>query len=173
MIGPHAVGKTTALKRWTARYGDRLRAVSLDAERSKYPDNPAKAALVESCRADGRVWVIESAREPAGWLTVLPSDAPVVVLTCGTEDARKWWGERRTAKGKPADLGPYWHDKRLLYECDGYIRSASQKFLRPDQTKHFVIADRERDWPAVDEYFGSVFRRLHNALVAGRAKGCA
>ncbi len=162
MIGPHAVGKTTALKRWAERYNG-LITVSLDVERSAYPDNEAKQALVKQCQTDNRVWVLESARGFAAWVGAFKATDPVIVLTCPEPVGRQWISDRRVAKGKPAELGPYWTERRLDYECNGHLLNYVKKKLHPDQVKHFVIEDRARDWPAADDYFGLLYRRLRNA----------
>lgn len=167
LIGPHAVGKTTALRRWRDRYGDRIAVTSFDAERKAYPGNPEKQSHIARCRADGRVWVMESARGFSGWVTAFLPSEPVIVLTCPEPAGRAWMVERR--KGRP--MSDYWTQKRLDYECNGHLLNYVRK-LPPAQVRHFVIEDRERDWPAVDEYFGFLFRRAYNGLRSARVEQC-
>lgn len=169
MIGPHAVGKSQALKRWKGRYGDRLQTFSLDDLRKTYPDNAAKALLLEECRASPVVSVIESARGFASWVYALLPTEPILVLTTPEPIAREWWGMRRRAKGKSPELGEYWSEKRLDYECNGHLTNCADK-LDPDQVHRFVVTDRERDWLVIDREFGNLFRRLHNEINHRRQK---
>jgi hypothetical protein len=157
MFGPHAVGKTTALSRYKARYGDRLITLSFDAERSAFPGNPEKQSKVRQCQSDPAVWLLESARGFAGWLSVFGPSDPVIVLTCPEPVGRRWLVERR--RGKP--LTDYWTGKRLDYECNGHLLNWVSRL---PGARHFVVEDRERDWVKVDEYFGKLFRELHNRL---------
>lgn len=167
MIGPHAVGKTTAAKRWKTRYGEGIQDWSIDRLRGKtqYHDNAAKARLVKECRQSPIVNVIESARGFAVLLdSLIPEDPEVIALTCDQSAARIWWAERR--KGK--SLSDYWTDNRLQYECVDYAVNALQK--RGIRYKHFDVVDREASWVEVDAYFSKIYRRLHNELMWKRNK---
>lgn len=168
MIGPHAVGKTTALARWTARYGSLgLQTFSLDAQRKEFPGNEEKRALVGSHRCPApEVVVVESARGFAGWVGYLSAGDPLIVLTCPEPVGRAWMMERKP--GKP--LSDYWTPKRLDYECNGHLLNYVRKHTGHMVVKHFVIEDRERDWPAVDEYFAKIFKALHNRGVRARVQ---
>ncbi len=98
MVGMHALGKSTALLRWKKRYGDRLKAYSLDDMRKTYNTNEEKIALVEKCRMDSCVCVIKSARGFAAWLSSFLPTEPVIVVWCTESVARKNMVIRRKGK---------------------------------------------------------------------------
>jgi hypothetical protein len=158
LIGPHAVGKTTALR----RYGDRLGVYPLDDLREQYPDNAAKAALVAELREGPTVGVIESARGFSGFLSAFRPDDHVIALVCPEPVGRAWLVERRG--GRP--LSGYWTERRLSYECDRHIRNWHDRL---PSSKLFTVTDRARDWMEIDAYFAAIFRRLHNAALRRRA----
>lgn len=156
LIGPHACGKSTALRRWKERYGRKLKIWPLDDLRKQYPDNEAKQNLVRKLRNEPVVSVIESARGFAGWLNAFKQTDPVIVITCPEPVGRQWLIERR--KGKP--LSDYWTEKRLEYECARHLANWASRL----SSAHLFCftENRQDEWTKVDAYFSKLFRKLHN-----------
>lgn len=154
MLGPHAIGKSTALKRWKNRYGALLETYSLDDMRKTYPDNPQKQELIHLLNRANRVCVVESGKAFAGWMSVVPRTAHVIVPVC-TADLIKQWTEERS--GKP--MSDYWTRQKLEYESERRFKN----FCRPyHNTMFFTVRDREKDWERIDQYFYKIFRTLNN-----------
>lgn len=173
LIGPHAVGKTVAARRWLTRYSGLTLAIADDqweetqlgkvrVREWKGTKEEKQARAFYHLNRDG-VTLIESARGFSTWLSVFRPTDPVIVLTCLEPTGRAWIEDRRKRNGNSKPLSNYWTAKRLDYECNGHLLNYVRK-LHPTQVKHFVITDRERDWPAVDAYFGSLYRRINNEL---------
>lgn len=108
--------------------------------------------------------MVESGRGFSVLTACLEVTDPVIVLTCPEPLGRVWLEERRAKKNRGV-LSPFWTPARLDYECNGYLLNHAKKYLHPDQYKHFVITDREKDWGEIDDYFGVLYRRLHNELI--------
>lgn len=158
MFGMHALGKTTAVHRWKAKYKDRLDVYPLDDLRREYPGDKEKLELVVRCRESERVCVIESARGFSTWLgSFLPSE-PVIGVWCTEPTARRLLMERR--QGKP--LTDYWSRQRLEYECKDRYGNFLRKRLTVEQGDLFQIEDRAKDWEIVDKHFASLFIRLYH-----------
>jgi hypothetical protein len=224
LIGPNAIGKTTAVRRWAARYGHLLATVSLDLLRKPgYDTAEEKSARCAEWRDAPIVTVVESARTTqlmvvscdmgssghtfvagqevasvTNWkgtqdqkqqgvaqvrqrlgITVLESvrttttttttryalpEDPVILLTCDWQTLGNHLRARCEVKGKRF-RDDYWDQWKLGYEASKRYLNFAAKNLTPEQVKHFEINDQARDWPAVDDYFGALFRRLHNALI--------
>jgi hypothetical protein len=177
MIGPNGVGKTTAARRWLNRYAGKLLVVFADdlledgygsAVRVKEwkgkKDVKAARALYHKNRAG--VTLIESALWFSPWLSVFGPGDDLIVLTCPGHLGKRWLQERRAGKKNPKPLSHHWTDDRLEYTCRRYLLNTAARVSRVQSVavKHFELTDRARDWPKVDEYFGRVFRRLHNRL---------
>jgi hypothetical protein len=179
MIGPHAVGKTAAARRWAALF-PRLRVVVCDnrleivggrevrVREWKSTERDKQAVMRAAVRDSSCVTLVESGRGFSVLTACLGSEDSVIVLTCPEPAGRRWIEERRKGRGNEKPLSDYWTTKRLDYECNGYLLNHAAKNLRPAQWKHFVIADRARDWPAVDEHFERLYMRIHNRLVCER-----
>lgn len=221
LIGPNAIGKTTAVRRWAGRYAN-LTTASLDLLRKEAPDGPAKRQYLEtkagdavvvaesvyssqvlrvvSCdqggagaRLEGGEWVadpdwkgdqaekerkvlalrrsapialVESARTTTTTVFALP-DEPVIVVICPGAKLRDHLKARCEAKGKKF-RDDYWTEWKCDYEAQRRYLNFAAKNLRPEQYRVFTIEDQARDWPAVDDYFGTLYRRLHNDLVRRR-----
>lgn len=219
LIGPNAIGKTTAVRRWGMRY-QQPRPISFDLLRK--PGYNTLEEKVERCleyRAAEEITVVESARttqlaciscdnggsgeelvngvwvkakgdwkgdkenrkallddlrnkspialvESARTTTTtyaLPTDS-VIIVVCPGAVLGKHLEARCAAKGKKF-RAEYWTPDKLEYESSRRYLNFVKKNLSPNQYKVFHIADQATDWEAVDEYFGSVYRRLHNELV--------
>lgn len=178
MIGPHAVGKTTAARRWLKRFplltvafcDDQWEETSAGRVRVREWKGTKEEKIAQALRvkADAsRVTLIESARGFSTWLSVFAPTDPVIVITCSEPLGRRWLEERRG--GRP--LGPYWTERRLEYECRGRLMNYVTKKLDPKQVRHFEFADRDAGWEEVDRYFTSLYRPLHNAIVRARGAG--
>lgn len=126
-----------------------------------------QAVMRERMKDSYSVTLVESGRGFSVLCSCLGPEDPVIILTCPEPRGREWLEERRAGKGRGA-LSDYWTPRRLDYECNGPLLNYVNKHLRPEQVHHFVITDRAADWPAVDECFGKLFRKLNNALLKGR-----
>lgn len=182
MIGPHAVGKTTAVHRWVAKYPGlvgvvadnqwEVTAAGRTSVRGWKGNKAEKQALCREAIARPLVSVIDSARGFSCWLSEFRLTDQVIVITSPEPDGRRFIEERRASKSSsPKPLADFWTPKRLEYECTGHLLNYARKHLRPEQWTHFVVSDRERDWAPIDAHFGRLFRKLHNELVKERRDG--
>lgn len=177
MIGPNAIGKTTALERWGAKYSH-LNCISCDTgghgarlvDGSWIPtegdwkgDKLGRQKLVGEVRSLPQVSVLESARTTTTTSFALATEQVIVVMTSGRllgENLRL----RCEAKSKQFKSS-YWTSDKLEYEASRRYLNFARKSLRPGQYKIFNLINRQTDWQQVDEYFGSIYRKLHNVLV--------
>jgi GTPase SAR1 family protein len=182
MIGPHAVGKTTAARRWLKRYAGKLTLAVADDQWEETSEGRIrvrdwkgakedKATRAQFHRQRHAVTLIESARGFSTWLNTFGPDDPVIVLTCPEPVGRAFIEDRRRANGNPKPLSDYWTTKRLDYECNGHLLGWVRK-LSLEQAHHFVIENRDRDWAQVDECFYRLFRKVYNGVVRRRAGKC-
>ncbi len=108
----------------------------------------------------GGVTLVESARTTH--LEFVSRESPTIVVTCSAALYEKHMRARCEKKGKRF-RDDYWNAYKLEYECHRrYINYCEKSGIK---AAYFLIEDQARDWPAVDEYFSTVFRRLHNARV--------
>lgn len=170
MMGPNAIGKTTAANRYAQKYGDRIAVVLADIqtvvvgqqrtrERGWKGTQEEKQALVEGVREQYPVVLCESARTTT--TTYALPDEIIIILTCSPERMEENMRARCEAKGKRF-RDDYWKLDKLAYESSRRYLTFAKKNLDPKQIRHFKIEDRVRDWPAVDEFFSEVFCRLWN-----------
>lgn len=170
VFGPNAIGKTTAARRWAAKYPGLLRCISADLclvmengeERREQGWNKTieeKRALVGKYRQLSQVTIVETART-SRW--VEPEDF-VVALTCPWELHQKHMMARCAAKNKKF-RAEYWTQAKLDYECSRRYTNFVAQYVHPSKYKHLAIADQARDWPKVDAFIYQLFRRFHNQL---------
>lgn len=175
LSGPNAIGKTTAVSRWVHRYqslwaalADNQRETGADDwdkvlagppnVREWKHDGEAKRLLVEKHRA-GRVTVIDSARTTA--LNFFEAGEPIIlVVTDGPTLGRLLRARCEDRQKRFRD--DYWTADKLDYEARHRYLNFAAKGI--GECNVFEIRDQARDWAAVDEYFGRLFRRLHNEL---------
>lgn len=177
LFGPHAIGKTTAARRWVDRYKPRLKAALADAQlvydgeaevrvREWKGTLEEKHRLIGESRADpSSVILIESCSSYGHQIArgLGPADR-VIHVYCPPALLRENLRRRCEASGKTFNLS-YWDDKRCGYEAFQRMDNCLRRVLRPDQYVKFLIKDYAADWPAVDEYFSQLFRRLYNDKV--------
>lgn len=172
MVGCNAVGKTTAARRWSERYGPRLLCVLADVQtelcdgvetRVKATKGTAeeKADLVARYRDEPRVVLFESAR--TSHLPATRPGEPVIIVTCDWQLYEKHMRARCAAKGKRF-RDDYWDERKLRYESGRRYSTFSVKYLAGYDVRQFEVRDQAADWVKIDEYFGMLFRRLHNEL---------
>lgn len=170
LIGPNAIGKTTAARRYADRYKTQLTVMHCDNQLIvnngvKTRDHRLKATMAEKQQAleDWRshpgVCLFESARNDM--LRLALSREPIIFVVCTAKMHERNMRARCEAKGKKY-RADYWVHSRLEYECCGRYVNFAQKNLAKSQYTIFELNDQERDWPAVDEYFYTLFRKLHN-----------
>lgn len=153
LFGPHAIGKSTALARWSKRYPS-LRTFPIDDMRREFPDEKAKSALAARCVADQSVvYVIDSARTfDCGFL------AEILVVTCRPEVLRRNMVARCERRGKKF-REESWGERVLVYESKARYANFLERTGYPGTV--LTINDYS-DWQTVDEYFYALYRRLCN-----------
>lgn len=171
LAGPHAIGKTTACYRWLDRYRGMLLAAIADSqcEAGSREDRQRvrewkgtveqKTELVRKHSRSPGVTVIDSVRTTA--LNYFDSESPVIIVTCRWEVMDRLLRGRCERNGKKFNE-KYWTKDKLDYESHRRYLNYAAKRLTPGQWHHFWIEDQARDWPAVDECFGRLFRKLWN-----------
>lgn len=144
LVGPHAVGKTTAARRWAARYSN-LKVVHCDGD--KQVNIPGRVVLLEGCSAHANQWIDKVAVD---W---------VIHAYCAPELLRQNMKLRCEAKGKTF-RDDYWDNSKLVYES--YHRM--NNLLSRLGLKHsdFLVADRQTDWRNIDLEFGTLYRTYNN-----------
>lgn len=171
MVGPHAIGKTTTIRRWAARYSG-LTAISCDLnliihdgvesrERGWQGTADEKRKLVEKYQQANQVTVVESARTTT--LQFIKPNDHVIVVTCDWQLFKQHMLDRCEAKGKKF-RAEYWTDGKLQYECGGRYLNFAAKHLTNCNVITRRIVDQQRDWAELDEVFYSLYRRLNNTL---------
>lgn len=179
MVGPHAIGKTTAARRWAARYTKLVVAIAdqqweesaSGKERVKAWKGTAeeKEALVADRRARPVVTLVESV-----WTTAcrfFTPEEPIIIVTCDWRVMERVFRERVKRLGKTFKED-YWTPRKMGYESAVRYLNFAQKNWSPQQYRHFNIEDQARDWPAVDAHFGALYRRLNNQTLRGGSDGC-
>lgn len=171
LVGPHAIGKTTACYRWLQRYPGKLLAAIADNQweassssekvrvRGWKGDVEAKRKLVEYHIQRVGVTIIDSVRTTN--LNYFREVDPVIIVTCD------WRVMDRVLRGRCEKNNKefnekYWTQQKLGYESSSRYLNFAAKKLQPNQVKCFEIVDQAKDWLAVDVYFGKLFRKLHN-----------
>ena len=163
LLGGHGVGKSTAVKRWKSKYG--VDVYSLDDLRKEYYDNSAKCELVKRLQAERKVSVVETAKGYSAMLLELSETDPIIIVSPSSPEVGRKLMESR--KGKP--LTAWWGPDQLQYELIDKFKNFVVKNLNEAQCRFFSITTQETDWEAVDEYFGCLFRKLHNQMVRSQS----
>ncbi len=168
LVGCNAIGKTTAARRWAAKY-PQLVSVSADGGTFVIRDGvekrqvewkgevATKERLTRGYAAEKGVVLIESARTTH--LAFTPEDSPTIVVTCSWQLYEKHMRARCLAKGKRF-RDDYWTQDKLAYECSRRYLSWVAKHFEGREVHYFEIEDQARDWPKVDECFDRLYRRM-------------
>lgn len=175
LVGPNAIGKTTAVQRWSKRYGERLTTISCDnnkvtcgseefREKGWQGTAAEKDALVKKYQALDKIIVMESARTTT-LCSAIPQE-PVILVTCAWQLHKANMMARCAAKNKRF-RAEYWTDWKLNYECTARYVNFAKKRLPGSRVEHFHLTNYA-EWDAVDAYFGALFRQLYNKLVRSR-----
>lgn len=175
LVGPNAIGKTTAVKRWCLRYhglvgalADDQREIDWRTAGGDHRDLPVnargwkgtveeKAALVAAAREREEIVVVDSARTTA--LEALLPGEHVLMVVCEAQTLMDNLRQRAEERGKKFDE-EYWSLKKCGYES--MTRYTNFRSRCRGTIALFRVDDRERDWPVVDRYFGNLYRRLWN-----------
>lgn len=175
LFGPHAVGKTTAAKRYIQKYSPLLTVALADVQLEYDGETETrvkqwkgtfeeKRSALESARTRTTIMLVESCSSyGTQLLRSLKWDDEVIHVFCSPQTLYDNLKRRADKLGKKFN-GPYWDRKRLVYESRERLTNCARRCVRPDKYKEFRVDNYETDWPAVDDYFGSVFRRLHNSI---------
>jgi hypothetical protein len=175
MVGPNAIGKTTAVERWSKRYGDKLTAISCDNQRVIVGESVTKElgwsgtaaekqALVNKYRDLPQVTLIESARTDI--VRFLHGQGNLLVVTCEPAEHRRHL-QARCARSNKLFREDYWTFEKCRYESTRrYVNSANTNF-HPRQVKIIELKTYD-DWSIVDTYFYSLFRSLYNSTLKAK-----
>lgn len=181
--GPNAIGKTTAMGRWLLRY-PRLYGVIADNQWEARNVNgqivkervrewkdalAAKRDAVEALRSKALVAVIDSVRTTC--VNFFGPEDHAIFVVCSWQTMERVLRARCAANGKRF-RDDYWNVTKFTYESRLRYENAAAKFLRPEQCRFFTVEDQARDWVVVDEYFGRLYRKLHNEAVGRRRATC-
>jgi hypothetical protein len=173
MLGPNAIGKTTAVRRWCERYPNRLVGVLADSQiKIEYgvetpwkgwhtSDDMERRSLAKQCEQLNKVCVVEAASGYGVRIAKAFSKPMLFLVTCSGEASRNNIQRRCEAKGK-AFKGEYW----TAAKC-GYDSSRRHVNFATDSLHKYVEVAVEgmEDWPAADQEFYNLFREINNRLL--------
>lgn len=183
LLGPHAVGKSTALQRWVERYGhiglkgihcDNNRLIEGNAEHQGVVVETTqkgwsgtgddKVRLARECHKSPNVYVLEgNTARSIPWLKVVPVKQ-IIHVTATPQRFGELMKERCEKKNKPY-RSDYWNHNKLLYESHGRLRNALHANAIRAPFQEFKINDQMIDWDLVDTFFYALFRKLNNERV--------
>ena len=180
LVGPHAIGKTTAMQRWVAKY-PKLVGVCCDTgtviqgdakEQTKGWYKPdAVGVLVEHYRKLNNVVVLEGCAQR--WHCVAkqfePTE-PIIHVFCDWQIAKKLMVDRCNKIGKKFNYD-YWTEKWLRYEASKRFTNFATKNLSASQVVNLMVNDVTTDWPIVDKHFWRLYKKLHNRNTVGKNRG--
>lgn len=168
LCGPNAIGKTTALRRWCDHYPKLYGAFAdvqletvgrVDTRVREWKGTVEdKAKLVQQHRETGHILVVDSARTMA--LEALHKTDQIILVLCTGPTMGRNIKARCEEKGKKY-REDYWTKTKLEYEASKRYRNWVWSKAKCDY-KVFWVEEYERDWPPIDEYFASLYRRAHN-----------
>lgn len=177
LFGPHAIGKTTAARRWAVKYRPKLTTISADNQleydgcseirvRGWQGSLADKHQLLKQLRDRSKVFLIESCSSYGTQILrgLLKTDY-VIHVHCSPKVMLDNLRNRALKRGKQFNA-PYWDQRRLKYESYDRLHNCAKTYGLLSQVVEFKVDNYEEDWPVVDEYFGSLFRKLHNAQLA-------
>lgn len=144
LVGPHAIGKTTAANRWAARYRN-INVVHCDG---KLPSNLGGVTILEGCSAMANRWLPQLSHRIA----------LVVHCVCSPERLAQAMQERCTKKNK-IYRDDYWTPRWLEYEASKRMDNLLAKRLPNVRCKKFEVEAHD-DWRYVDEYVSAEIRLL-------------
>jgi len=181
LVGPHAIGKTTAIRRWVAKYGSlgQLVGVSADnqlvyANGQQIKEKGWKGTLADkqyamrARRASSKTLVVESGGPYATQIIkcLHPGDH-VIFVWCTRERLIQCLQERCARSGKK--FNP--NSKPVTdagYECRDRVHNALCR-TNGLQIESFQIDNLVQDWETVDAYFGRIYRQIHNQHIVNAA----
>jgi len=177
LIGPHAVGKSSAGERWAERYKD-INVVNCDnavaynssgwreRQRGWLGSTDEKVALATLCADEPKLWVCEgNTARNMPWLKVVPIYT-IIHTYCKPKLFGTLMKERCNRNGKKY-REDYWTEQKLWYESEQRFRNAWSKHLNPRTTlKDFLIEDVQKDWKKVDMEFSKVYHEIKKTVGA-------
>lgn len=150
VVGPHAVGKTTAARAWASRYPE---VIAVDCDHESVPSGvaPEVVMVLEGSAARANTWLP----------TVVRAFPDVAVISCHCSSDRMLANMRRRceSKGRKFNEG-YWTADKLRYESRDRAKNLLRK-LGVTVAGEFEINTWD-DWDTVTDCFSRVYRRLHN-----------
>lgn len=173
LLGPHAIGKSTALNRWIHHFGNRgligvhcdnnqkVSAAGTEIERGWSGTTEQKQRLALHCALSKSIFVLEgNTARSIPWAKSVPSHI-IIHVTCSPERFGELMQSRCDAKGKKY-RSDYWDYKKLEYESRRRLANAITNYHITCPVIEFFIEDQTKDWVHVDAYFCKVFRKLYN-----------
>lgn len=176
LIGPNAVGKTSAVTRWCKKYqrlvgclcdsNQRVVAGQLEIEARSWKQNESRAALVEHYKLLSQTAVIVAEGASGYGLRIAKElDADLwIIITCSAQASRRQLQARCQQRGKTF-RADYWTDLRLSYESERRHIKYARKNLPAERFVVAAVEEQAEDWPKVDQLFGTIYRRLNNELL--------
>lgn len=172
LIGPHAIGKTTAIKRWSAMYPwakvvmcDQGLAFNAEGweekQRGWLGSSDEKVACAVRAAYDPDLWICEgNTARNMPWMKVIKSQLLIHVF-CSPEKFRELMRTRCEAKNKKF-REDYWDDKKLEYESAGRFRNALKAGrILASSVVEVEINDQAKDWLIVDQIIVDTLSRVH------------
>ena len=141
LVGPHAIGKTTATARYKALFPE-LVVTHCD---SKLPIETDAVQLCEGCAAHANQWLplIESPH--------------IIQVYCDPETMEQFMRQRCALNGKPY-REDYWTPRMLQYEAGDRMVNLLRRLGLP--SKLFYIRFGYLGWDTVDAYFKGLYQEL-------------
>ena len=173
VIGPHAVGKTTALKKWSNKFKD-INFVHADnciefnskgmyrKEKKWMGTSQDKVELTQKCKDDSEIWVVEgNTPRNTPWLKYVQSDAVIHVYT-SPDRFREFMKARCDKRGKQF-REDYWTPQKLYYESYNRFNNLRLKNWEGWELDfaEFEISNYS-DWRKIDFHFYKLAYRLLN-----------
>ncbi len=168
MVGCNAVGKSTAARRYAARY-PMLKVVSADTQLELHNGVEERVREWKGTVDDKRLMVEKTYQHPVALvesartthLEFLKPGSPIIIVTASAEMYKANMVARCLLKGKKFRYD-YWTDFKLGYESHTRYINYARKNLTQHRVIYFKVEDKAKDWPAIDECFTKLFREYWN-----------
>lgn len=163
LVGPHAVGKSTAARAWSKRYPN-INFVDTDQSTWYKGDGHTervvgwqlkaeqKVALATQCATSNELWVIEgNSSRVSSWLRIVPCVA-IIHAYCSPDLLFNNIQQRCKENGRHFNED-YWDEQKLRYESVQRIRNLHRKQISKIPLYEFEIINRKTDWKFVTHTF--------------------
>lgn len=178
LLGPNAIGKTTAVRRWCEKYGDKLVGVLADTQISiingeeirdkgwQSGDVEERERLAAKYEAMNRVVVVEAAAGYGVRVSKAFKNPVCICVVCSGKASRANIESRCVAKGKEF-RGDFWTADKCSYDSERrHVTHCKKSNLESVIVR---VENRETDWEKADEEFSKLFMKIHNSLRRSRS----